>query len=103
MKINPSPLDALRGTPEAAKTNERTTGKAASSGSAPGGDRVDLSQLSAQIAQLESSLAAEPGFDPARVETIKQAIADGRLTVNAEVVADRMLASALAMLGAKGK
>ena len=98
MKINPSLLDALRGTPEAARTPDRTAAKAAP---APAGDRVDLSKLSSQIAQLESSLAAEPGFDPARVEAIKQAISDGKLAVNAEVVADRMVASALAMLGSK--
>jgi negative regulator of flagellin synthesis FlgM len=100
MKINPSLLDALRGTPEATRTPDKTAAKPAPAAPA-GGDRVDLSKLSAQIAQLESSLAAEPGFDPARVEAIKQAITDGKLTVNAEVVADRMLASALAMMGSK--
>jgi negative regulator of flagellin synthesis FlgM len=98
MKIQPS-IGELKPTQEGAKANERPAGQAAAK-PAPGGDsaRVDLSKLSAQIAALESSLAAVP-FDAARVESIRQAIVEGRVTVNADRVADRMVASALALLG----
>jgi negative regulator of flagellin synthesis FlgM len=99
MKINPS-IEALRNRQESAPAGDRAAGaKGNASASTPSGsDRVELSPLSAQIAAIESQLSSEPGFDRARVEAIKQAIAEGRLTVNAEVVAERMVASALAML-----
>src|SRR5687767_8644959 len=103
MKINPSSIDALVAGKDAKPAGDHGTAKAASVSPQSGGDRVELSPLSAQIAALESSLAAEPGFDRARVEAIKQAIVDGRLTVSAEVVADKMLASALAMLARSSK
>ena len=98
MKINPSSIDAPRTGQDAPVAGDRGAAKTAPA-AASGGDRVALSALSSQIAALESSLAAEPGFDRARVEAIKQAIVEGRITVNTEVVADKMIASALAMLG----
>lgn len=57
------------------------------------GASVRLSGLSAQLTN------AAPGteFDQSRVEAIKQAIAEGRLSVNADVVADRLIANALAL------
>lgn len=97
MKIQP-PVRPVTGSSESPAGTDRATGKPqASSGPSPGVDRVDLSPLSAQIAALESSLAADPAFDAKRVEAIKQAIVDGRLSVSADTVADRMIASALAM------
>jgi negative regulator of flagellin synthesis FlgM len=99
MKIQPS-IEQLTSGKGAAGT-DRASGKPASTAPSPqaGSDRVELSALSAQIAALESSLAAEPGFDAARVDAIKQAIVEGRLSVDAGTVADRMIASALAMFG----
>ena len=98
MKIQPS-IGELKSAQEGGKAQERASGTPAAAAAQGGSDRVDLSPLSAQIAALESSLAAEPGFDAARVESIKQAIVEGRLSVDAQTVADRMIASALAMLG----
>jgi negative regulator of flagellin synthesis FlgM len=57
------------------------------------GATVQLSELSAQLV----SSTAGPDFDHARVEAIKQAIADGKLSVNADVVADKLIANALAL------
>lgn len=102
MKINPSSIDVLRSGKDVTPAADAKA-KAPSSVTRTGSDRVDLSQLSTQIAALESSFAAAPGFDRARVEAIKQAIVDGRLTVNSEVVAEKMLASALAMLDRSSK
>jgi negative regulator of flagellin synthesis FlgM len=96
MKIQPS-LDQVRAGDSANQKDRASTPAAATPSSRPGGDRVDLSALSAQIAALESSLAAAPGFDAARVESIKQAIVEGRLSVDAQTVADRMIQSALSM------
>ena len=45
------------------------------------------------LAALGASLAAEPSFDAARVESIKQAIRDGKLTINPEAIADKLLSS----------
>src|SRR5688500_8328400 len=102
MKINPSSIDLLSGK-DGKVSNEAGGAKAGPVAPKSGGDRVELSPLSAQIAALESSLAAEPVFDSARVDAIKQAIADGRLNVKTEVVADRMIASALAMFDRSAK
>lgn len=101
MKINPS-IDALRAAADAARPADRGAGRPVGSPAhqpgAPGSDRVELSALSTQIAALESSLVAEPGFDRAKVESIKHAILEGRLGVDADVVADKMIASALAVM-----
>lgn len=100
MKINPS-LEVVTGGKAAdAKSADRAQAKPSAAGGATpaGGERVQLSELSTQIAALESSLAG-PEIDTARVEAIKSAIREGRLTVDSGVVADRMIASALALLG----
>ena len=103
MKINPSSIDALLSGKDAKVAGDAGGAKAAPVAPQAGADRVELSPLSAQIAALESRLAAEPVFDRARVEAIKQAIADGRLNVDAEVVADKMITSALAMFDRQAK
>ena len=54
----------------------------------PTGDNV---QLSAELQNLEKSLASGEVFDAARVDEIKQAIADGRFHVDTGKVADRLL------------
>ena len=97
MKVNPSSIDALLSGKEGKLSAEPAGAKPTAVSPKSGADRVELSPLSAQIAALESSLAAEPVFDRARVKAIKQAISDGRLNVNAEVVADKMITSAMAM------
>jgi negative regulator of flagellin synthesis FlgM len=57
------------------------------------GASVRLSELSAQLV----SSVPGPDFDHAKVEAIKQAIADGKLQVNADAVADRLIANVLAL------
>ena len=101
MKISPSVagLDQSKGT--TAANGERTASSSGASGgaSASQGDTIHLSALSSQLQALEASLTSGGEFDRTKVEAIKDAIREGRLTVNPEVVADKMLASALAMLG----
>jgi len=54
-------------------------------------DTVSLTETSAQIRSLENSLAELPVVDTQRVESIRQAIADGSYQVNAQTVADKLI------------
>lgn len=56
-----------------------------------GGDEVRLSSLAAS---LLSASGDEPPFDAGRVAEIKQAISDGKFTIDTSVIADRLIASA---------
>lgn len=100
MKINPS-LPGLDQTKSTGAANGERSAKGTSSASAGGAqaDTIQLSALSAQLQALEATLSTGPEFDRSKVEAIKQAIRDGTLTVNPEVIADKMLASTLALLG----
>lgn len=64
-----------------------------------GGARVDISSLSARLQVLGAELTAEAPVDSARIAEIKQAIAEGRFSVNPERIADGLLASVRDMLG----
>ena len=102
MKIPPTSPGSVQGGKTAeAPDSGRAKASAGTNVSAPasaGSASVQLSQLSTQLHAIESSLSG-PAFDRAKVEQIKQAIRDGTLSVNAEVVADKMLASAQDLLG----
>ena len=67
---------------------------AAPSRIAAGSDRVDVSAAGAQM-----GAAGGGDFDAAKVDAIRQAIRDGRFTVNAGAIADRLIADAAALLG----
>jgi negative regulator of flagellin synthesis FlgM len=62
--------------------------------------RVQLSDLGARLSQLESQFAGSD-FDVKKVEEVRAAIAEGRFKVNAEAVADKLLASVSELLGKK--
>src|SRR2546423_5604398 len=99
MKINPSVAGLDQGKSTTATSGERSANGAASSNAPPAqGDTIHLSALSSQLQALEATLATGGEFDRIKVEAIKEAIREGRLTVNPGVVADKMLASALALL-----
>jgi negative regulator of flagellin synthesis FlgM len=63
-------------------------------------ERVQLSDLGARLSQLESQFAGAD-FDVKKVEEVRAAIAEGRFKVNAEAVADKLLASVSELLGKK--
>jgi negative regulator of flagellin synthesis FlgM len=50
-------------------------------------------QLSPQLQTIEKNFASGEVFDIARVNDIKQAISEGRFSVNPEKIADGLLAS----------
>ena len=92
MKIESStkPLNAQ------AIKESRTAGSRQAS-SPQGEDDVKLSGLAAQLRTSDDSTS----FDAARVAEIKQAIVDGRFSINAGAIADRLFASARELVDAK--
>ncbi len=68
------------------ETRVHTASKTTSAAS----DDVQLSPLSAQLSAADDGQS----FDAARVSEIKLAIAEGRFTINAGAIADRLIASA---------
>jgi negative regulator of flagellin synthesis FlgM len=105
MKINPSNDLAKGGKAESPTPAGGRPGAAGAKGAtlAAGSATIHLSEMSTQLTTLASSLAASGEFDQAKVDEIKQAITDGKLSVNAEVVADRMLTSLRDMLAKPSK
>lgn len=69
---------------------KESRGQQAASKPSQAGDDVRLSSLGTQLVAAEN----EQPFDAGRVAEIKQAIADGRFTINAGAIADRLITSA---------
>jgi len=83
MKIEQSTkLNTAQLVKDSRSTSAKKTGSAS--------DDVQLSSLASQLAASES----ESAFDTSRVEEIKQAITDGKFSINAGAIADRLIASA---------
>jgi negative regulator of flagellin synthesis FlgM len=80
---NDSRVSTARGTEQVAET-----------------ERVQLSDLGSKLSQLETQFCGSD-FDVKKVEEIRAAIAEGRFKVNAEAVADKLLASVSELLGKK--
>jgi negative regulator of flagellin synthesis FlgM len=76
---------------------KETRAHSASKTSSATNDDVQLSAVSAQLIAAED----EQVFDAARVSEIKQAIAEGRFTINAGAIADRLIASAKDLVGSQ--
>ena len=80
-----------------ATVQEVTPGKQAPEGPAVLGsaheDKVEITSASAQLQQLEKVLSNVDVADSARVDAVKLAISEGRLQIDSEVVADKLLAS----------
>lgn len=80
--------------PEARATAGRPAGTVAEA------EKVQLSELASRLNQLESQFA-QSDVDVKKVEEVRAAIAEGRFKVNAEAVADKLLASVAELLGKK--
>jgi negative regulator of flagellin synthesis FlgM len=74
-----------------------TAGQSAESGASA---QVKISALSSL--GVDSVLANAPVTNPEKIAEIKQAIADGRFTVNADKIADGLLDSVRQLLGKSG-
>lgn len=60
-------------------------------------DEVDLSHLASQL--LTSDVG--PPFDAGRVAEIKRAISEGKFSINANAIADRLIVSARELIGSR--
>ncbi len=78
-------------------SDTRTRGNISKPTSNNAAAEVHLSELATH---LQSSGEA-PAFDAKRVAEIKQAIAEGRFTINAEAIADRLIESASELIGSQ--
>jgi len=103
MKIPPSTPRVTGGAPAQAGETGRAKGTSGKASGAPvAGADVKLSALSTRLQGLAADLAA-PTFDRSKVEQIKQAIRDGKLSVNTDVVAEKMIEDLENRLGSRGK
>jgi negative regulator of flagellin synthesis FlgM len=81
-----------------AAADRKAAGPAVPGPAAESSARVDLSEA----ATLQRDAAGEVQFDQAKVDRIAQAIRDGRFTVDAEAIADKLIANAQEVLGRSG-
>lgn len=89
------------GGPASGESRTRSVQGSATSGSAPAGDKVELTSLSASMQQAEAAMAQVPVVDQNRVDELKQAISEGHFKVDAEKVADGLIESVRQMLEAQ--
>lgn len=54
-------------------------------------DAVSLSTLGKAVGEMHNQMASLPSFDKAKVEAIKEAIANGSYSVNPEKLADNIM------------
>lgn len=92
MKIN----DSKKSTSLPLGQTQANTGKKvdkAETAPATAAGTLKSSPMSAQLQSLQGSMATSEVFDAGKVDAIKTAIADGKFKVNAEKVADGLLAT----------
>ncbi len=66
---------------------------------APSRSALQLSDLSSRLKNVEAKLVQGDAFDAQRVAAIKQSIQNGTFSVNAEAVADKLIANAYEAMG----
>ncbi len=97
MKIDNS-LSPVGGTPGPSRSSGSKPAGASAKGAAA---EVALSPLSARLQEISADLASTPASDAGRVAEIKQAISEGRYTVNANKIADGLIDSVRQMLASQ--
>ncbi len=73
-------------------------GPAEARASVPERDNVELSALSAQLRSLAQSVSDAEVTDAAKVAEIRAAIAEGRLRINPQAIADELIETARELL-----
>ena len=81
-------------------SNAKPSGGIASGTTASSGTSVHLGTATAQLRSLESSIASSPVIDMDKVNSIKQAISEGRFQVNSGAVAGRLIDSVKELISA---
>ena len=80
-------------------TGPALRGPARATGSEPAAGAVAADQVAVSAAGAQMGMPGGAGdFDSAKVDAIRQAMRDGRFTVNPEAIADRLIADAAALL-----
>lgn len=74
-----------------------TRGNVSKKASSAADDDVQLSSLASQLLASDN----ETSFDAGRVSEIKQAIADGKFSIDAGAIADRLIDSAKELVSAR--
>ncbi|MAT83639.1 MAG: flagellar biosynthesis anti-sigma factor FlgM [Gammaproteobacteria bacterium] len=100
---NSRQLPGQRTAPEGADQASPARGRASNAGSggaaAESGDKVALSATAQSLKALASAVEASDGIDAAKVDRIRQQIAEGRYHVDAGKLADRMIDLEQSLLG----
>ena len=78
--------------------SKQSKGKTGASASSLVSDNVELTGASSRMRDLEAQLADLPHEDAAKVESIRQSIADGTFTVDEEAVAEGMVEETIEQL-----
>jgi negative regulator of flagellin synthesis FlgM len=63
--------------------------------------QVALSPAAGALASAATDAASDPTFDKAKVERIASAIREGKFTIDAEAIADKLIVNAAELLGSK--
>lgn len=92
MKINSGPMNnGIRNTRNEAQEKKAASGSGSEKSRAHGADRVELSVSLQDVEKLTETLAALPGANVEKIESIKSRIADGTYNVSGQAVAEKML------------
>ena len=60
---------------------------------------VNITPVASQLNAIENQLKTAPAVDTERVAEIRQAIKEGRFSINPEAIADKLVASVKELLG----
>ena len=77
----------------------KPAGKAGEAAGAAPSATVALSSTASTL----SVAGSDPSFDGAKVERIAQAIRDGKFEINADAIADKLIANAQELLGGRSR
>lgn len=101
MKIGPPTDNPARVGTSAQPVPQASTQSGSSTAAAPAGKRAPASGVAVTVSSLARTLEAAAGasdIDLEKVESVKAAIEQGTYKVNAEAIADKLLANAQEML-----
>lgn len=101
MNVNDISKKTLTTPADAAAVQSRSNGRAAKTGQMTETSSTDQVQLSSRYQTLGNKVTGSDGFDAAKVEQIKAAIANGEFRINPEKIADGLITSIQEFMKAK--